>query len=151
PGPPTPAWRAQALKVAEHVRYGPHAAPPLAFPIQLFAVPLTWRVSALPYVPRGTGSQVSEYSPAAGPAAPYSSGFAQPGLPDISVAPAGARSSCPSLPRSVQRVVNGYHVVVTNFPAGSQGPQQPEQLLCAANADGLTVNIKVLGSHPVLG
>jgi hypothetical protein len=48
-------------------------------------------------------------------------------------------------------VVNGYHVVVTNIPASSHGPQQPEQLLRAANADGLMVNIKVLGRHPVLG
>jgi hypothetical protein len=151
PDPPTPAWRAQALKVAEHVRYGPHAAPPLNFPLQLIAVPAAWRVSALTYVPRGTVSQVSEYSLAASPTALYPSGFSQPGLPDITIAPAGARSSCPSLPRSVRRVVNGYHVVVTNIPAGSQGPQQPEQLLCAADADGLTVNIKVLGGHPVLG
>ena len=101
--------------------------------------------------PRGALSQVSEYSLAASPAAIYPSGFSQPGLPDITIVPAGAHSSCPDMPHSVHEVVKGYDVVVTNVPAGSHGPQEPAQLLCAANADGLWVNIKVLGRHPVLG
>src|SRR5215472_10315606 len=151
PNPPTPAWRAQALKVADHVRYGPHAAPPLAFPVQLFAVPAAWRVSAVTYVPHGRVSQASEYSLAASPAALYPSGLSEPGLPHITITLAGARNSCLSMPHSVHKVVRGYQVVVANVPASSHGPQEPGQFLCAANADGLMVNIKVLGRHPVLG
>jgi hypothetical protein len=151
PDPPTPAWRAMALKAADHVRYGAHAAPPIIFPIQLIGVPAAWRVSALTYVPHGKVSQASEYSLAASPTAVYPSGFSQPGLPDITIAPAGARNSCPAMPHSVHKAVAGHQVVVANVPAGSQGVQEPEQLLCAANADGLMVNIKVLGGHPVLG
>jgi hypothetical protein len=151
PGPPTSAWRALALKVADHVRYGAHAAPPLTFPLQLIGVPAAWQVSALTYVPRGTLLQASGYTLAASPTAIYPSGLSQPGLPSVTIAPAGAHSSCPAMAHSVHKVVAGYPVVVANVPAGSHGPQEPEQLLCAANADGLAVNIKVLGPHPVLG
>jgi hypothetical protein len=151
PSPPTPAWRALALKVADHVRYGAHAVPPLTYPMQLIAVPAAWRVSALTYVPRGTLSQASGYTLAASRTAIYPSGLSQPGLPSITIVPAGAHSSCPAVAHSVHEVVAGYPVVVANVPAASYGPQGPEQLLCAADADGLVVNIKVLGRHPVLG
>ena len=55
------------------------------------------------------------------------------------------------MPHAAHRVVNSYQVVVANVPAGSHGPREPGQFLCAANADGLVVNIKVLGRHPALG
>ena len=151
PNPPAPAWGALALKVAEHVRYGAHAAPPLTYPMQLFGVPAAWRVSALSYVPRGTLSLAREYTLTASPAAIYPDGPAQPGLPEITIAPAGAHSSCRALPHSAREVVAGHHVVVTNIPAASSGPQGPAQLLCAADTNGLVVNIRVVGRHPVLG
>ena len=151
PDPLTPAWRAQALKVADHVRYGTHAAPPITYPMQLFGVPTAWRVSALTYIPRGTLLQATGYTLATSPAASYPNGLSQPGLPSITITPAGAHSSCPAMPHSVHEVVRTYPVVVANVPAASYGPQEPEQLLCAANADGLLVNIKVLGRHPVRG
>jgi hypothetical protein len=152
PGPPSPAWRALALKVAVRVRYGAHAAPPLAFPLLLFGVPAAWRVGAVSYVPHGAVSQASEYTLAAGQSVIYPSGLSQPGLPGVTIARAGVHSSCPSMPHSAREVVAGYHVVVGHVPQGSHtAPQEAEELLCAANADGLVVNIKVLGQHPVLG
>jgi hypothetical protein len=43
--------RHDAVKVADHVRYGAATAPPVAFPVQLTGVPSRWQVSFLYYLP----------------------------------------------------------------------------------------------------
>jgi hypothetical protein len=37
-------WRQVAVKAASHVRFGVHAAPPVAFPVQLTGLPASWRL-----------------------------------------------------------------------------------------------------------
>jgi hypothetical protein len=147
PDQPGPARRALAVKIADHVRYGTHAVPPLAFPAQLTGVPAAWQLSSVLYVPSGAVSRANGYAFSAGPAVTYPSDQTQSGLPALRLDPAGAHSSCPSLPHSVHEVIAGHRVIVGHI---TEGQGMPGQSLCAASADGLRVTIVVAGRHQVL-
>jgi len=139
-------WRRDAVKVANRVRYGGRAAPPLAFPMQLTGVPASWHVSSVSYRPRGAVLQASQWWLTTGPANPRALGESQPVFTtDL----AGPRSSCPifSHGESAHEVINGHPVIVSRLPTGGLTEQQ----LCAAHADGLRVRISEIGNHPGLG
>jgi len=147
PDQPSPAWRALAVKIADHVRYGAHAVPPLAFPAQLTGVPAAWQLSSVIYVPSGAVSRASDYAFSAGRALTNQSAPSQSGLPGFRLDPAGPHSSCPSVPHSVHEVIAGHRVIIGHI---TEGPGLPGQSLCAASADGLRVIIAVAGRHQVL-
>jgi len=90
PDRPSPAWRALAVKIADHVRY----------------------------VPSGAVSRANGYAFSAGPAITYPGGQTQSGLPSFRLDPAGSHSSCPSLPHSVHEVIAGHRVIVGPITEG---------------------------------
>jgi hypothetical protein len=63
----------------------------------------------------------------------------------ITIRKAGSLNQCG--PGGQAKVINGYRVSVSGGPA--QGWNPASQYLCSANADGLYVQIAVIGSHPV--
>lgn len=142
------AWRPQAVRIANHVRFGAHAAPPLAFPAQLFGVPAAWRVSSAIFVPAGALLRASGYTVAALPAG-HPIDQSQTGLPAFRFNLATPKPSCPvSLPgKAAHEVINGYRVTVGQVTAGTD---VPGQVLCAPDADGLAVVVTVYGKHPLL-
>jgi len=144
--------RHEAVKAASHVRFGVHAAPPVAFPVRITGVPGSWHLisgvrawmpywNGVKYQPHGQVLSASEWSisttaastgPRAGPRFLFTIGLA------------AQHNSCrvPALAPRVRKVVNGYPVIVTRGPAG--------QTLCAAHADGLSVTIYEFGNHPTV-
>lgn len=142
------AWQRQAVRIADHVRFGVHAAPPLAFPAQLTGVPAAWQVSSTSYVPDGAVLRATGYTLSAHPAG-YPVDQSQPGLPAFRFNLAAPKPSCPvSLPgKAAHEVINGYRVTISHLTAGTDNP---EQVLCAPHADGLAVVVTVHGKHPVL-
>jgi hypothetical protein len=147
------SWRRDAVKVASHIRYGVHAAPPLAFPTRLTGVPASWQVSSVFYRPHGTVLQASQYSVTTGAAkSPWDRAS---NLPFLTTDPATARSSCIIHPhgQSSREVINGYQVIVSHLQETANGIQVTPphyQQLCAAHADGLKVVIAEIGKHPAL-
>jgi hypothetical protein len=139
-------WRQDAVKVADHVRYGRHAAPPLAFPARLTGVPASWHVSSVSYRPHGAVLLANQWSLTSGPPSPHARGESQP---IFTTELAGSRSSCPSFPHgeSAHEVINGHSVIVSRIPTGGLLARQ----LCAAHANGLRVQISEIGNHPGLG
>lgn len=151
-GPESPglAWQPQAVRIADHVRFGAHAAPPLAFAARLTGLPASWRVSGVTYRPHGAVLLATQYQAAAGPAVlnPYEQ--ARPDVPVLDIQPASARGSCALPPDAhwVREVIGGYRVLVSSI---GRHVIQPTQMLCARHADGLWVQVTVFGSHPVMG
>jgi hypothetical protein len=137
--------RADALRVAEHGRFGAVAAP-LRFPAQLTGMSPGWQVR---YAIFGPGTQATIFGLAKG-AAGLDIPSTEPAnnFPDfISISPATPNSSCYSSPgQSMEQTIAGYPVTVTRVPAGHKAAVQD---LCAAHADGLSVSITVTGNHPV--
>jgi hypothetical protein len=147
--PLTARWRQEALKTASHVRFGVHAAPPVAFPARLTSVPASWHLisgvrawmpdwNGVAYQAHGRVLYASDWSvsttaasaaPRAGPRFVFT------------IALAAQRDLCRSLPqgRTVHKVVKGYPVTVTRNPGG--------QTLCAADAGGLSATIHEYGNH----
>ncbi len=145
-------WRQEALKAASHVRFGVHAAPPVAFPVRLTGVPASWHLisgvrawmpywNGVTYRPHGQVLYASEWSvsttaastgPRAGPRFLFTIGLAP------------QRNPCrgPDQGPPVHKVVNGYPVIVIRGPYG--------QTLCAADAGGLSVTIHEFGNHPTV-
>jgi len=127
--------RADMLKIANGVRFGPGAAPAIVFPVQLTGAPSTWHlvsesnsVSFRPYL----GGVLRAYYWILGnknAAATIS----------VDLAPAPRPEECPA----ANRVVGGYRVSVRDYPSPSGGP--PRHVLCAADADGLVVVIEING------
>jgi hypothetical protein len=118
-------WHCDALKVADHLRYGAHAAPPLAFPAQLTGVPASWQVNFVEYHPYRGLSQVFQYQVRTGQTPGYS----------IVTQLASARTSCQTVERGqwAREVIHGYQAIVSR--------QGSFQTLCAPHADGLKVMI----------
>jgi hypothetical protein len=146
PDRPQVPWQPEAMKIAEHLRYGVRAAPPLAFPIRLTGVPASWHVSSVGYRPHGAVLQATQWWLTTGPANPHALGESHPSFTFDLATP---RSSCPIFPhgQSAHQVINGYPVIVSHIPTGGL----PIQQLCAAHANGLRVRISELGNHPGLG
>jgi hypothetical protein len=129
-------WRQVAVKVADHIRHGLHAAPPLAFATQLTQVPASWQVSSVEFRTHGTVSQAFQYEVHPG------GGFGPSRIPIYTVDTelAALRIPCQTFPHgeSAREVINGYRVIISHL-----SPFRQE--LCAANADGLLVRIDGMG------
>ena len=143
-------WRQVAVKAASHVRFGVHAAPPVAFPVQLTGLPASWRLisgvrawmpewNGVTYQPYGHVLYASQWSVSTGSAS--TGPRARPFL-TFTIGLAGQPGSCrvPVQGSIVHTVVNGYRVIVTRGPFG--------QALCAANAGGLSVQIEERSNRP---
>jgi hypothetical protein len=143
-------WRQVAVKAASDVRFGVHAAPPVAFPVQLTGLPASWRLisgvrawmpywNGVTYQPHGRVLYARQWSVSTGS---VSTGpHARPFL-TFTIGLAGQPGSCRVAAQGppVHEVVNGYRVIVTRGPAG--------QTLCAANAGGLSVQIEERSNRP---
>jgi hypothetical protein len=145
-------WQQVAVKAAGHVRFGVHAALPVAFPVRLTGVPASWHLISgvpawMPYwngvtyrhhgqVLYASGWSVSTTAASTGPRAGPRFLF--------TIALAAQHNLCRGLAQGppVHKVVNGYPVIVTRGPYG--------QTLCAADAGGLSVTIYEFGNHPTL-
>ncbi len=146
------AYKREAVKIAGHVRYGA-ATPPLVFPAQLTGLPSRWRVGSVYYQPDGGVLRASRFALTTGtPDLGADGGLEfQTNLPSFTtIDPATSHSNfCPT---SGSEIINGYRVVVTHQDGGTPvvggSPGPPSQGLCAANADGLALNIGQQGAHP---
>ena len=143
-------WRQVAVKAASHARFGVHAAPPVAFPIQLTGLPASWRLisgvrawmpywNGVTYQPYGHMLYASHWSVSTG--SDSTGPRARPFL-TFTIGLAGQPGSCRVAAQGppVHEVVNGYRVIVTRGPAG--------QTLCAANGGGLSVQIEERINRP---
>jgi Domain of unknown function (DUF1707) len=152
-------WRQVAVKAASHARFGVHAAPPVAFPVQLTGLPASWHLisgvrawmplwNGVTYQPYHHGLYASQWSVSTGPAS--TGPRARPFL-TFTIGLAGRRGSCripaqvtpaqvSDWPAPVHTVVNGYRVIVARGPFG--------QTVCAANAGGLSVQIEERSNRP---
>jgi len=139
---PGAGWHGPAVRIADHVRYGAHAVPPLAFPARVTGLPAWWRVSGVSYVPDGAVSRVTQYLMTPIPGVTFPFNVSLGGLPEFQFGLAGPRSSCPSVPRStaVHKVINGYRVILGHTT-------ESRQWLCAPDADGLQVRILTGSRH----
>ena len=138
------AARRDAVKIADHVRYGA-ATPPLVFATQLTRLPSQWRVSSVYYLPDGGVLRVSRFALGTGnPDLGADGGLEyQTNLPYFStIDPATSRSNFCG--KSASEIINGYRVTVTHRAVGTL----PSQDLCAASADGLALSISQFGAHP---
>jgi hypothetical protein len=146
-------WRQEAVKAASHVRFGVHAAPPVAFPVRLTGLPASWHLisgvrawmpewNGVTYQPYGHVLYASHWSVSTGSAS--TGPRARPFLA-FTIGLAGQPGSCRVAAQSppVHEVVNGYRVIVTRGPFG--------QTLCAANAGGLSVQIEERSNRPGAG
>ena len=143
-------WRQVAVKAASHVRFGVHAAPPVAFPVQLTGLPASWRLisgvrawmpywNGVTYQPYRHMLYASQWSVSTGSVS--TAPRARPFL-TFTIGLAGQPGSCRVAAQGppVHEVVNGYRVIVTRGPFG--------QTLCAANAGGLSVQIEERSNRP---
>ena len=142
--------RRQAVKAASNARFGVHAAPPVGFPVQLTGLPASWHFisgvrawmpewNGVTYQPDGQVLYASRWSVSTGPASngPHASPYLA-----FTIGLAGQPGSCNASAQGprVHEVVNGYRVIVTRGPYG--------QTLCAAHADGLSVQIEERSNRP---
>ena len=141
-----PVYRREAVKIADHLRYGA-ATPPLLFPVQLTHLPSRWRVTSLTYEPYAGVLRVRTYALGAGPPNLGADGglVYETGLPYFLVDPISPRAlSCYVEPHhSTVKVINGYRVVLTNEIHGI--PLRHD--LCT-HARGLALNMTVFAAHP---
>jgi hypothetical protein len=142
------AVKRDAVKIAAHVRYGAPTLP-LVFPAQLTHVPHNWRVSSVVYLRDGRVLRAQSYALAGSrPSLGADGGLDfQSGLPDFNIDPASGKSGCSYRGKSVSKIINGFHVVVARSAAGTTAGQN----LCAAHADGLTLQVSEQGPHPAIG
>ena len=146
-------WRQVAVKAASYVRFGVHAAPPVAFPVRLTGLPASWHLisgvrawmpewNGVTYQPYGHVLYASHWSVSTGSAS--TGPRARPFLA-FTIGSAGQPGSCRVAAQGppVHEVVNGYRVIVTRGPFG--------QTLCAANAGGLSVQIEERSNRPGAG
>ena len=153
---PTPklsnAAKRDAVTIADHVRYGA-PTPPLMFAAQLTHVPGQWRVGSVFYQPDAGVLRASRFALTTGtPDLGADGGLEyQTNLPSFStIDPASSHSNFCG--HAASEIIKGYRVVVTHRDGGtaSDGGSAipPSQGLCAANADGLALNIGQQGAHP---
>ena len=143
------AYKREAVKIAGHVRYGA-ATPPLVFPAQLTGLPSRWRVGSVYYQPDGGVLRASRFA-------------LTTGTPDLGAD--GGLEFQTNLPYFHHRPCHLAQQLLPNvglrdhqrLPGGRDPPSAPQchrpdtltsQDLCAANADGLALNIGQHGAHP---
>lgn len=134
------AGRRTAVKIASNVRYGA-ATPPLKFAVQLTGLPSLWRVGSVFYQPgagvlQATRLALSTGNPDLGADGGLEYQTDLPWFSTIERAPAHG-NFCG---QARTETINGYQVVVTQ--------RGDTQFLCAANADGLALNLGERGAHP---
>jgi hypothetical protein len=141
----------EAIKIAEHVRFGA-ATPPLVFPARLTGLTSQWRISDVRYSADSgvlsadsyvltTGS--SRFHPHVGDLGVWTD------APYIMVHPSPRKGTCtPHDPASqnTSEIINGYRVVLKRMHIGGF----PVQELCGAHAAGLWFDIEVFGAHPTI-
>ena len=139
----------EAIKIAEHVRFGA-ATTPLLFPARLTGLAPQWRISDVYYVPGAKilraesymlTTRTSRYLPHVGDLGVWTN------APYIEIHPSPRSGTCtPHDPASknTSETINGYRVVVKRMPIGGV----PQQELCAARADGFWLSIIEFGAHP---
>jgi hypothetical protein len=142
------AVKRDAIKIASHVRYGAPTLP-LVFAAQLTHLPASWRVSSVVYLRDGTVLRARSYALAArSPSLGADGGLDyQSGLPYFTIDPASRKNPCGRPGQSTSQIIHGIRVVVTHSTEGTISRQD----LCAAHADGLTLFVSELGSHPAIG
>jgi len=141
----------QAIKIAEHVRFGA-TTPPIVFPARLTGLTSQWRISDVHYWADsgvlGADSYVlttraSRFFPHVGDLGVWAN------APYIDIHPAPRKATCtPHDPASqnTSENINGYRVVLKRLHIGGL----PVQELCGAHADGLSFDIQVFGAHPTI-
>jgi hypothetical protein len=141
----------EAIKIAEHVRFGA-ATPPLVFPARLTGLTSQWRISDVRYSADSgvlsadsyvltTGR--SRFHPHVGDLGVWTD------APYIMVHPSPRKGTCtPHDPASqnTSEIINGYRVVLKRMHIGGF----PVQELCGAHAAGLWFDIEVFGAHPTI-
>jgi hypothetical protein len=136
-----------ALRIADHATVGVPTGS-IRFPAQTTGVPATWRVADVAFTVRAGVLAAGLYQLTVGPRnlAPGGGGYPA-NMPSIEVGPPQAARYCtlPGVP-VVHRVIDRYEVLVQNDSAS----RPPQEQLCATDADGLSVAMYVIGSHPVL-
>ena len=146
------AARRDAVKIADHVRYGA-ATPPLVFPVQLTHLPSRWRVSSVYYLPDAGVLRASRFALGTGnPNLGADGGLEyQTNLPYFQIDPASPKGSCYRYPnrknfseKSAVEIINGYLVVLTHRFLGAASAYD----LCSAHAGGLALYISQHGAHP---
>jgi hypothetical protein len=130
-----------AVRVADHIRLGAGAATPIAFPAQLTRIPRSWHIDNVEYQPYAGGVRASNYDLGNGPGL----------FLGITIGPATAGSTChiAGALKPVHEIINRHRVIVGHGPATKN--ELADQELCAAHADGLTVDISEIGNHPAIG
>jgi hypothetical protein len=129
---PTRAAAGVVLKVAGRVRYGAEG-PPVKFQVQAVNLPTGW--TAL----------VVHFAKDAGVLRAYQYVLGRTGADAAgAIFTTGPASSCYSDGRSKRQTINGYQVIVRRIPSPNGTP--PVQLVCASDADGLSVTVST-GSH----
>jgi hypothetical protein len=139
---------ANVIRVAEHLTFG-GPAPAVRFPTQLTGGQAGWTVGWVLDDPGAHGRLAFQYVLARGaPIRTNLEGVSAQNVPLLTVAKASPDRPCYFTPgASVRTEVGGHQVVVTRIAAGRE---PAEQDLCAADADGLSVDIGIAGDHPVM-
>jgi hypothetical protein len=126
--------RQALLKIADGVSLGAGAMPSIAFPVQLTGALSTWRLDS----PNGSVA-FQPYHGILRASQWYLSHGGSEAMISVYVDPTARATHCPA----ANRTVGGHRVSVSGFPAVGGNP--PGQELCAANADGLSVDIAING------
>jgi hypothetical protein len=149
----TPSGHASAIndavKIADHIRFGYRGEPAIRFPVQLTNVPANWQVNCVATSLLGHVMYAASDVVTAGRATGSMCGDNQPLNAPHFDAGQGAKNQCGDFSHgdgahSKPEVINGYQVVlITNMKFW------PNQELCADNAAGNFVWIAT-GAHPTL-
>jgi hypothetical protein len=141
----------EAIKIAEHLRFGAATAP-LVFPAQLTGLTPRWRISDVYYLPDAgvlraesfmLTTHASRYLPHVGDLGVWTN------APYIQIHPSPRNGTCtPHDPatKNTGEIINGYRVVVKRMTIGGA----PQQELCAAHAGGFWLSIIEFGPHPTI-
>jgi hypothetical protein len=136
-----PQERRDAVHIADQVRFGAAARSQLSFPAQISPAPDRWRIDSASFLPYGGKLWASKFFIAPGHGVPLY----------FSIYPTTARSTCRLKKglRSAPELIDGHQVTISRQLA-IPGNQRL-QILCAADADGLSVFIAENGGHFAMG
>jgi hypothetical protein len=138
-----------AVKIADHVRFGYRGEPAIRFPVQLTDVPANWQVNCVATSFVGHVMYATSDVVTAGRVTGSTCGDNQPVNAPHFDAGQGAKNQCGGFmhaegAQSKPKVINGYQVVLIN-----DKKFWPNHELCADNAAGNFVWIAI-GAHPTL-
>lgn len=141
-----------AVRVAEHAEIGTPAAA-IRFPAELTGLSRNWSVADVQFSRQAGLDVVDAYQIAPGAEVLPPAAGQLFDTPTIYVNAASSSSVCSfgpfidghRTPRPVSETINGYRVLIDTITAG-----QPQQQLCAQDADGLYVVINMVSSRPAL-